>query len=177
MICNEQEKLITIREVLDYCYKEEIKVSARLLNILRRSSIIFMRDFLRSEGDGLGKVAKKEAESVFDSYLNSCDSTKNILLTITVQDVQEIIRQELNNFFAENKKLFLPEAPAKNEEDKPVGSLEIARFLNISHPTLVHWRDKGRIPHIRIGRKILYVKSDVMNALRQKKGMTSADQS
>ena len=57
--------------------------------------------------------------------------------------------------------------PSENEQ--PISTKELLNFLDITEPTLIRWRKKGKIPFLRIGSRILYQKSAVLAAIANKK--------
>lgn len=54
--------------------------------------------------------------------------------------------------------------------NKPVTAPELCQYLNISPPTLIRWRKKGKIPFLKIGGSIRYDKVAVIAAIENKKG-------
>lgn len=52
------------------------------------------------------------------------------------------------------------------EAEKPVNTKDICEFLDVTEPTLIRWRNKGKIPFLQIGSRILYQKSAVLKALK-----------
>ena len=62
-----------------------------------------------------------------------------------------------------------------NSLEEPITGEELCKFLKITIPTLISWRKKGKIPFLKIGRRLLYQKSQVVNALSStKKGVNNA---
>ena len=55
----------------------------------------------------------------------------------------------------------------KPTTDKLLTRKEVANFLNISLPTLHDWTKSGRIKAYRIGSRILYKSSEVIDSLTQ----------
>lgn len=53
---------------------------------------------------------------------------------------------------------------------KPITAPELCRYLNISLPTLIRWRKKGKIPFLQIGGSIRYDKASVIAAIENRKG-------
>jgi hypothetical protein len=53
--------------------------------------------------------------------------------------------------------------------DKPVTGKELCAFIGITMPTLIRYRKKGLVPSKKIGKKILYDKAQVMEAINNKK--------
>jgi excisionase family DNA binding protein len=53
---------------------------------------------------------------------------------------------------------------------KPITASELCRYLNISLPSLIRWRKKGRVPFLQIGGSIRYDRAAVVAALESKRG-------
>lgn len=54
---------------------------------------------------------------------------------------------------------------------KLTGQKELCTFLNLSEPTIIRWRQKGKIPFMKIGSAIRYDLNKVIAALEvEKKG-------
>lgn len=49
--------------------------------------------------------------------------------------------------------------------EKPVTQAELAKFLGVTEQTLGNHRNKGKIPFIQIGSRVLYKTSEVIRAL------------
>lgn len=49
--------------------------------------------------------------------------------------------------------------------EKPISQKELAKYLNVSERTIMRWRDKGDVPYLQIGHRILYQTSEVLKAL------------
>jgi hypothetical protein len=93
---------------------------------------------------------------------------ENIFFTsLTTPEVRQLFRQELESYFnaVHNTKNDL------GHNEQPVSTKELIAFLDITEPTLIRWRKKGIIPFLQIGSRILYQKSEVLAALRNKKGL------
>lgn len=58
---------------------------------------------------------------------------------------------------------------AEATSDKPVTGKELCAFIGITMPTLIRYRKNGLVPSKRIGKKILYDKAQVMEAINNKK--------
>ncbi len=52
--------------------------------------------------------------------------------------------------------------------DLLITSAEVMELCKISPTTLQNWRNENKIPFKKIGNKIYYMKSDVLNALKGK---------
>ena len=50
--------------------------------------------------------------------------------------------------------------------EPPINTKQLCEFLDITEPTCIRWRKKGKIPFFQIGSAIRYDKSEVIEALR-----------
>jgi excisionase family DNA binding protein len=92
---------------------------------------------------------------------------ENVFLTsLTTPEVRQLFRQELETYF-ENHTL---NSASKSQNEQPINTKELINFLDITEPTLIRWRKKGKIPFLQVGSRILYQKSAVLAALENKKG-------
>jgi excisionase family DNA binding protein len=73
--------------------------------------------------------------------------------------IREIIREELAAFAR------VTNAQAPDYEEPLVSRKEIAAYLKISLVTLHDWMNKG-LPHIRNGGRVLFLKSEVLAAIK-----------
>jgi excisionase family DNA binding protein len=62
-------------------------------------------------------------------------------------------------------KLQLLESNNVQIEERPVNGSELCAYLGISHPTLIARRKKGQIPFKKIGKRYLYLRSEVLKAI------------
>lgn len=87
----------------------------------------------------------------------------------------EIIDQRLSNI----ESLLLDiKHPTKNNEAKPESDLlltriEASKFLKISLPKLDEFTKNGELPGSRIGTRVRYLKTDLINSLIKIKGSKS----
>lgn len=87
-----------------------------------------------------------------------------------MQKIILINEAELRILIGDELKNFAPLVSNKQENEQPINQQEICHFLNITEPTLIRWRKKGKIPFLKIGSRVLYQKSAVLAALENKKG-------
>lgn len=52
--------------------------------------------------------------------------------------------------------------------EKPVTTKELCDFLGITEPTVIRWRQKGKIPFFQIGSAVRYNLAEVMDSLKKK---------
>jgi len=96
---------------------------------------------------------------------------QNLLLTqISDTEIRQLFREELANFFAENK---IGENKADNEE---IGGIDLAiELTGLARPTiygLVHGRT---IPHSKRGKKLYFSRRELTEWLKQGKRKTNAE--
>lgn len=78
--------------------------------------------------------------------------------------IRSMIREEMKN------------SPSKESGySEPVGSKEICTYLGISEPTLIRWRNKGKIPFLRFGNIIRYDRDAVSKALEKRLSKKGGD--
>jgi excisionase family DNA binding protein len=83
------------------------------------------------------------------------------MLTIDVEQLREIIRQELQD-------LQLPNSQNKVQQ-KPITTRELCEHLGITEPTAIKWRKRGKLPFFRIGGSVRYDLDEVLDALHRKR--------
>jgi len=96
---------------------------------------------------------------------------ENVFLTsLTTPEVRQLFRQELETYFETHSQ----NLTSKPQNEQPINTKELINFLDITEPTLIRWRKKGKIPFLQVGSRILYQKSAVLAALENKKGGKNA---
>jgi len=92
----------------------------------------------------------------------------NIILSqIPVNDLMLLIKQAVREEIAAGQN----EAPSL-EAEKPITTKELCEYLGITEPTVLRWRNKGKIPFFCIGSAVRFRKSEVIKAL-EKSGFKS----
>src|SRR5690606_11936464 len=98
---------------------------------------------------------------------------ENVFLTsLTTPEVKELFRSELISFFGDQKS-----SPVDAKQiSKPITQKELCDYLSITEPTVIRWRNKGKIPFMKIGSAIRYDINAVTAALEanNKKGLKYA---
>lgn len=91
---------------------------------------------------------------------------ENVFLTsLTTPEVRQLFRQELETYFGGTQ----IDRQESIINEQPVNTKEICSFLDVTEPTLIRWRKKGKIPFLQVGSRILYQKSAVIKALESKR--------
>lgn len=70
----------------------------------------------------------------------------------------------LNEWEASKKPSVKPEK--KDPDEVYLSQREAARFLRVSLPTLISWKKARKIPFYQHGRKVLFKKSEVLEAMK-----------
>ena len=49
--------------------------------------------------------------------------------------------------------------------EKPINTRQLCDYLNVTEPTILRWRQKGKIPFFTVGSAVRFHLKDVLNAL------------
>lgn len=91
---------------------------------------------------------------------------KDIVTSLSKEEFRAMIREELKQVITDDQKS--QQDTGDSEEFLTVE--ETCKMLKISKPTLYVRMDDGSIPFIRLGSRLLFVKEDVLKAIKQKGG-------
>jgi len=97
----------------------------------------------------------------FAKNLNTLNSMENPFMFI--KDKQEFF-DVLNEWEASKKSVQKKEV--KESDEIYFSQREAARFLRVSLPTIIAWKKTRKIPFYQHGRKILFKKSEVLEAMK-----------
>ncbi|MCB9214455.1 MAG: helix-turn-helix domain-containing protein [Candidatus Kapaibacterium sp.] len=89
-----------------------------------------------------------------------------LLLTVTPDELQATIHEAVSAAFREHLSTDTPQSTA----DDLLTAQETARLLHITRLTLREMEKRQELLPVRIGRRVLYRRSDIDNALRQGEG-------
>lgn len=78
-------------------------------------------------------------------------------------DLKRVIREVIREELKEMTEHLQSQRPSY--EETLLTRAQIAKFLNISLPTLADWMRRG-LPHIRKGGRILFLRSEVLAAIK-----------
>ena len=84
-------------------------------------------------------------------------------LFMIIQDKQEFF-DVLNEWEASKRPTQKKEV--KESDEIYLSQREAARFLRVSLPTIIAWKKARKIPFYQHGRKILFKKSEVLDAMK-----------
>ncbi len=79
--------------------------------------------------------------------------------------------KDKNQFFEllnewESSKISVQKNEIKETEEIYLSQREVAKFLRVSMPTIISWKKARKIPFYQHGRKILFKKSEVLEAMK-----------
>ena len=90
-------------------------------------------------------------------------SKENVLMVVSLNDLKELFNHIIDEREAEKQ------AVADNEHDNElVGADDTAKILNVKKNTLWRWSKSGYLVPIKVGRKNVYLKSDIDRILKSK---------
>jgi hypothetical protein len=78
---------------------------------------------------------------------------------LSLQELETIIRQAVAT---EIKVANLTTPIPKDDSDKILTRGEVCKLLNVSTVTLFHWNNQGILVNHKVGRRVYYMKLDVM---------------
>ena len=90
--------------------------------------------------------------------------TQNInIVNVSLEDMANTLREIVASELQKVKSL-LTETP-KDESDKILTREEVCKLLKVSTTTLFHWNNDKVLVNHKIGRRVYYMKADVMAKL------------
>ena len=104
-----------------------------------------------------------KTNSIFRFALNLKPINPMENLIMLIQDKQEFF-DILNEWEASKKTVQKKEV--KESDEIYLSQQEVARFLRVSMPTIIAWKKARKIPFYQHGRKILFKKSEVLDAMK-----------
>ena len=83
----------------------------------------------------------------------------NVPLEVMANTIREIVASELQKI----KEIIVP--TPKDDSDKIMTREEVCKLLKVSTTTLFHWNNDKVLVNHKIGRRVYYMKADVMAKL------------
>jgi len=84
----------------------------------------------------------------------------NVSITLTGEDLKTLIQETVQRTISQTLQ--------KKELEKIYSKKEAAEYLNVSQPTIDRWRDQKRINYSKIGGKVTFTETDLIEALQKK---------
>ena len=82
---------------------------------------------------------------------------KNLFIQINQNDLQEIVKEAITDFYREN-----PTSNSNETETNLMSITEAANFLNCSIPTIYNKVSKRKIPFHKQGKRLYFSKSELV---------------
>ena len=60
---------------------------------------------------------------------------------------------------------------SENQANDYLDQREAAKFLRVSLPTLIRWKNEQKVPYYQEGRKVLFKKSELLTVLQKNKSL------
>ena len=105
-------------------------------------------------------IAAPVGKSPFNEVIQNKDSG------LATPDMEEMIERSINRVLGER------ESSSGLTEDRPMTISEAAKYLKLAVQTIYGYTSKGRIPFIKKGKRILFLKSDLDKWLTEGKQLT-----
>jgi excisionase family DNA binding protein len=84
----------------------------------------------------------------------------NLSITLTGEDLKNLIQETVQKTISQTLQ--------KKELEKIYSKKEAAEYLNVSEPTIDRWRKQKRINYSKIGGKVTFTETDLIEALQKK---------
>ena len=81
--------------------------------------------------------------------------------SLSKTELIDLIKESIRDVQSEQKEK--PQA----ETETLLKPKDVCKLLHISNGTLFTWKKQGKIPFRRLGRRIFFVQSDVLNAMKK----------
>lgn len=82
---------------------------------------------------------------------------------LTIEDLSLIISEAVANELKKVSNLIIPKPTQK--ENELLSREETSNLLGVSYTTLFHWNNDGTLPAQKIGNRVYYQKSKIMDRL------------
>lgn len=96
---------------------------------------------------------------------------ENVILTqLSVPEIRQLFRQELENYFASNTA-----NSNQDEADQLLTIKQTAELLSLSVPTIYGLVSRGEIPHSKKGKRLYFSKQELLNWVKAGRKKTNAE--
>lgn len=90
-----------------------------------------------------------------------------ILFSLTLDEFKDILKESISEMTLSRQ------SPKDNRQEEAfLTQRQAAKYLQITEPTIIKWKKESRIPYYQNGRRILYKKSELLDALRKNNPLT-----
>lgn len=96
---------------------------------------------------------------------------ENVILTqLSVPEIRQLFRQELENYFASNTA-----NSNQDEADQLLTIKQTAELLSLSVPTIYGLVSRGEIPHSKKGKRLYFSKQELLDWVKAGRKKTNAE--
>lgn len=91
------------------------------------------------------------------------ENRENLLVQLKVSDLQQLIKDAVKEEITKITKVI--QLNPQKEAPELLTREEVAKILKVSFTTLFHWNNDGTLPAKKIGKRVYYQRSVIMNKL------------
>ena len=88
----------------------------------------------------------------------------NLLVQLSVGDLQQLISEAVKEEITKITKVI--QLQPQKETPELLTREEVAKILKVSYTTLFHWNNDGTLPAQKIGKRVYYQRSIIMDKLK-----------
>jgi excisionase family DNA binding protein len=89
------------------------------------------------------------------------NQSKFFLTPFSAEEVKNLVKQALSELHQEYP------INDNEEDDEYLTQKEAAKFLKVSAPTIIKWKQENKIPYYQIGRTIKFKKSELLDSMKR----------
>jgi excisionase family DNA binding protein len=90
----------------------------------------------------------------------------NLLVQLSVGDLQQLIQEAVKEQMTKITDVIkLSTKTSENDSEQLLTREEVAKILKVSFTTLFHWNNDGKLPAQKIGKRVYYQRSTIMDKL------------
>lgn len=91
---------------------------------------------------------------------------ENLLVQLNVSDLQQLIREAVKSELENITEVFTTRKKDSEEESEIISRIDVCKLLKVSTTTLFLWNKNNILKAKKIGNRVYYLKSDVMDKLK-----------
>lgn len=92
------------------------------------------------------------------------ENKENLLVQLSVGDLQQLISEAVKEEITKITKVI--QLQPQKETPELLTREEVAKILKVSYTTLFHWNNSGELSAQKIGKRVYYQRSIIMNKLK-----------
>lgn len=100
------------------------------------------------------------------------ENKENLLIQLKVGDLQKLIKDAIKEEITKiTSAITLNPKSSENNSDELLTREQASKLLNVSYTTLFHWNNDGILPVEKLGKRVYYSKSRIMEKLNLNKAL------